>query len=455
IYDPVASLIGPPAYPPGLPLTLAPLVAIGGVHSVLVRLLMPASVLLFVALATWRLARDVEPWQAAIGGAFTAYAIEASLGTIVPLSDPGFAALIWATILVVNAEASWTWRRVAAVTALGFAAMSYRTAGVALVPALFLYASIHRRQLGKLPFAPALAWTTAGTVALLAGLVRIPFTERVARSINNLGDHVDTFARQYRIAFADAQLYPFSTALANDAYHVLASLIALVGIALVFARARRSFLVAFAAAYVLMLFLAPVAEPRYAWPLYPLVAAGLASGLSVVVRRVAARFTPRSQALVVTAPVLALLLIALGRDSRKPAPASLVRHPDAVQLFHWLARLDSASTDTLRVAYVNPRVLTLETRITAMGIVPRTPPGILTALTRHRATHLVGQSQGLGLGANPGRVSCVQRSANRLPELYPASFTLAYENRTFRVYSFRPTPGAPNDPGEPIRWSEC
>jgi hypothetical protein len=51
IFQPAASLIGPRNYPPGLAVTLAPVVALGGVHSPLVRLLMLACVVLFVTLA--------------------------------------------------------------------------------------------------------------------------------------------------------------------------------------------------------------------------------------------------------------------------------------------------------------------------------------------------------------------------------------------------------------------
>jgi hypothetical protein len=412
IYDPAASLIGPPVYPPGLPLTLAPLVALGGVHSVLVRLLMPVSVLLFAALSTWRLAREVEPWQAAVGGAFTAYAIEASLGTLAPLSDPGFAVLVWASVLMVDREGRWTWRRATAVTALGFAAIAYRTAGVALIPALLIYALLRRRTLGTLPFAAPLLWMIAGAAALLAGLVRIPFTDRMARSVDNLGEHIDTFARQYRIAFADAQLYPFANATANDIYHIVASLLALAGLTLLLSRARRTFLGPFAAAYGALLLFAPVAEPRYAWPLYPLVGAALAHGSSVVVRTLARTVARRTQTLLTMLPLVAALLIALVGDLRRAPPASFVMHPDARALFAWLTQQDPAAPHRWRVAYINPRVLTLETRVPAMGIVPRTAPGILSAFKRSRATHFVWQGAGRATSCKP--------SPRTLPGLFHA-----------------------------------
>ncbi|MGH7712553.1 MAG: hypothetical protein ACREOG_14780, partial [Gemmatimonadaceae bacterium] len=264
IYNPAAGLIGPPTFPPGLPLTLAPLVALGGVHSPLARLLMLASVLVFAALATWRLARDVAPWQAALAGAFSAYAIEASGSTLAPISDPGFAALVWGTVIAVDSERAWTWRRVAAVTALGFAALSYRAAGVALVPGLLLYALLQRRRMGMRPFVPPALWTAAGVIGLAAGLLRIPFSDRLPRVITDLGNHLSTFAGQYHVGLFLAQLYPFSNNAANDGYHAVASLLTLLGLALIVWRARRSFMVTFAAAYGAVLLVAPVAEPRYA-----------------------------------------------------------------------------------------------------------------------------------------------------------------------------------------------
>jgi len=454
IYHPGAGLIGPPAFPPGLPLTLAPLVAIGGVHTPLVRLLMVGSVLLFAVLAAWRLAREVEqPWQAAFAAALAAYTVEASLGTIAPLSDPGFAALFWATIIVVDQGGGWTWRRVAAVAALGFAAIAYRTAGIALVPGLLLYAFIHRARFGARPFVPVGVWIAAGLVGLAVG-VRVPFSERFARSIANSGSHLATFVEQYKLGLFRAELYPFSSNVANDVYHAFASVLLLLGLGFIW-RARRTFMVTLAAGYGLMLLIAPVAEPRYAWPLFPILGAALARGTTLVVQRLAKTWQPRAQTLTAAAPLFAVLLIAFATDARRPAPASLVRHPDARALFTWLSeRQRSAGAAPLRVAFYNPRVVALEAGVPAMGYLPRTAPGVVTALKQQRVTHIIWQAQGLGDSLNPGRPPCVQRAANRLPELYPNLFTIEYQNATFRVYRF--DPGMWTDSaGERISWTEC
>ncbi len=457
IYQPAAGLIGPQNQPPGLPVTLAPLVALGGVHSTLVRPLMVACVVLFVTLAAWRLARDVEPWQAALGGAFAALSIESSVGTGTALSDPGFAVLLWTTILVVDRDGAWTWRRVALVTALGYGAMLYRVVGIALIPGIALYALLHRRRLGALPVVPLLAWTAPGAIASAAGLLRIPFVDRLLPPNFDVAHHLSTFARQYRVALFDSELYPFASNGANDVYHLGASVLVFVGLAMLLWRARRTFMVTFTGAYGLLLLVAPVAEPRYAWPLYPVVGTGLALGATIVVRRLAGAWAPRALRLAAGAPLVGVLLVALLTNARAAPPPSFVRHADAQALFAWLIQRSRAGSPdaSMRVAFHNPRVLTLETRVPAMGLVARTPPGQMAALSEARATHVVWQEHSYGQDGRPSPTPCVQRAANRLPDLYPEHFTLEYRNPTFRVYRVQPGSGSVTGPNDRISWSEC
>lgn len=459
IYIPAAGLIGPPSQPPGLPLTLAPLVAIGGVHTPLVRLLMVASVLALAALSAWRLARDMEPWQAALGSGIAAYGLEASQASVAPISDPGFAVFVWASILAVDKEGSWTWGRVLGVTALGFAAILYRVAGAALVPALLLFALLQRRRLGVRPFFPAAIWSLAGVVGLASGLVKMPFTERMGNAALDPVEHVRTFARQYRAALFDAELYPFPSHwnAANDAFHLAASLLLVLGLVILFRRTRQSFLVAFTAAYSLMLLAAPVAEGRYAWPLYPLVGAATAVGAAALVRLVASSAAQSAQATVAAAPIVVALVLASAVEIRRPAPPSFVRHPDGQALFAWIAERGRVTADTapMRVAFHNPRVVTLETGVAAMGLVPRTPPGQLSAMDRARATHFIWQGTGLGADSAPGQPPCVQRVADSLPLLFPQRFTLEYQNRTFRVYHVLPGARSSDNADVRINWSDC
>ena len=164
IFHPDAWFIGPRAYPPGLPLTLAPIVAIAGVHTVWLRMLMLASLLAFAWVAWRRLVMDVEPWQAAIGAGFAAFAIEAKGATIGPISDPGFAALMWATILAVDSTKEWNWKRILLITALGGATISYRMAGVAVIGAYAVYVLISWRAHRGFAALPLVFWAAGGSV---------------------------------------------------------------------------------------------------------------------------------------------------------------------------------------------------------------------------------------------------------------------------------------------------
>jgi hypothetical protein len=109
----------------------------------------------------------------------------------------------------------------------------------------------------------------------------------------------------------------------------------------------------------------------------------------------------------------------------------------------------------MRVAFHNPRVLTLETGVPAMGIVPRTPPGQLAALDNYRVTYLIWQGIGLGTDSVGRKVPCVQRVANSLPMRFPHRFALEYQNRTFRVYRVLPGAHSSDSVNVRINWSDC
>ena len=116
IYHPGAPMVGPRAYPPGLPLTLAPIVAFAGVHSPLIRVLMLATVLAFAffAFRDWR-------WHIATvagrdGGGHPPLSPGSALRHAgIPAPDAGLCALLWAAVLAVDRAESWTWRRIALV----------------------------------------------------------------------------------------------------------------------------------------------------------------------------------------------------------------------------------------------------------------------------------------------------------------------------------------------------
>ena len=110
----------------------------------------------------------------------------------------------------------------------------------------------------------------------------------------------------------------------------------------------------------------------------------------------------------------------------------------------WLAAQHQASP--MRLMFTNPRVVTLETRVPAMGIPPRNTPGLLVAIEERRITHLLTQ---------PDSVSqCLQRLANALPREFPERFEQVYANPSFQVYRVVPS-GVPFDGAyKKLRWGE-
>lgn len=425
IYHPLAPMLGPRAYPPGFPLSLVPLVAIGGTESWLIHAFMVATLVLFAYLAFRRLALAIAPWQAALATGFTLLGIETQFGSVVPLSDPGLCVLLWALVLTADKTASWSWRRVTAVTALGFAAMAYRVPGIVVVPATALYALVTWRQSRGRPLIPVLIWSAVGVAALASRVASLPFAEYLLPSIADFAERLTNVARVYRAAVFDLQQYPFADGRLNDAYHLLASIALVAGTAALLWRERRSLLTSLFVCYLALLVLSPAIDGRYLWPLYPVIAAGTILGLTAAWRLIARVFRrPRLN----PAPVaLALVLILLGglwQALKAVPPQSLDRHPDAQSLFDWLRERNAQRP--MRVVFHNPRVLTLETRIPAMGALLATPRNQLRAMREREMTHIIWQ--------NAETDACRARLLNALPREYPGFFVLEYGNATFRVY---------------------
>lgn len=422
IYNSDAWYVGPPNYPPGLPLTLVPLVAMVGVDSFLFRVFDLAWATLFAWLA-WRvLSRHVAPYQAAIGVGFAALAIESALGTLVPTSDLPFIALLWLLVLVVDRPDRWTWSRVAIVTALGFVLLSYRAAAAAIVPAIALYAVVQwRRDRGR-SLVPVLAWFVAAVVALAAG-VRNPYKDGLNPVTTSLGTQLDIIERYVRV-IVEAELNPFGVEVLDSIYHVGASLLVAIGGLLLAWRLRRSFLLILVAAYVALLASVPAADERYVWPIFPLIGVSLSLAMEKLFRRLMpARFDRLPQVVV----VLLCAVVALGatwQAASAPRPFSIVGTHEAEALYGWIARTTRVSP--MRLVFQNPRVVTLETRAPAMAIPSQDPDEQLAAIEEFEITHVITM---------PDDVSThFQRTLNRLPSEFAGRFELVYANPGFRVY---------------------
>ena len=436
IYHPAAPMLGPRAYPPGLPLTLAPIVALFGVDSPMNQVLMIVSIVAFAYLAYRRLEKAIAPWQAALAAGFTALALESRFGSVVPLSDPGFCALLWGLVLAVDTTERWTWRRIALVTALGFAAMAYRVPAVAVVPALTLYALITWRQHGGRALIPVALWAVAGVAVLLSGAFDLPFRSYLLPRFGEMGDRVTSMARVYKASVFDLELYAFPREQLNDAYHLIASLLLVTGGAALLWRYRRSMMTTTVVSYIAILFVSPVSDGRYLWPMYPVLAAGIVVGATTVSRIFSryVRWYPRS-AMPVAIALGIVMLGSLRQELGVSAPLSLDRLPDAKLLFTWMRERNDKQR--MRAMFVNPRVLTIETGVASMGALALRPHLQLHALREREISHIVWQ--------NSETNNCRARLLNSLPRIYPRHFALEYQNATFRVYRFLPETGTAAD----------
>ena len=427
IFHPDAWFIGPRAYPPGLPLTLAPIVALAGVHTPLLRLLMLGSLLVFAFVAWRRLAMDVEPWQAAIGAGFAVFAIEGKGAAIGPISDPGFAALMWATVLAVDSTTEWNWRRVLLVTVLGGATISYRMAGLAVIGAYALYVLMTWRSHRGFAALPLVIWAAGGSV--LAATSFSP-NDLLGLLMGWRGPvaNLSMLQHEYLQSLPVAILRPTPFLGLNRLYYVAGALMVVLGLFSLERRVARSFLSLTAVVYVLMLLVSPVGEERYLWPLYPIVGCAMSVGVRRLLDWVP-MIPPRVSRCRITLMLFGLIFAAaLSTEVVRPSPDVLVGTPNGEALFAWLRTANASSP--VRVTFYNPRVAALESGVAAMGNIERSPRAHLGVFADERITHIV---------CMPDEKSDeAQQATNALPKQFPDRFELAFRNPDFEVYRFVP-----------------
>jgi hypothetical protein len=422
IYTPLNPSFGPAAYPPGFPATLVPVMAIFGQSPAALKALMIVSLALFVVLVALYFERRTGLAMALVIALFTGLALESLHATQVVLSDVGFCAIIWATILLVD-EDDWTWTRVVIVTVLGFAAMSYRAAGVVLIPALLLHAFINRRRLGMRPAIPAVVWGVvlagAATVLTMTGAgaaVRVP-------GILAILDRVWT----YRWSLLQSHLYPVPWDVFNDVYHAATLLLMVVGLVMWMLRDRlRSFLAVFSLGYFGMLLVAWVASDRYLWPLYPVAVFGLLHGALVVLRGARAAWSEARRERVVVVTAAAVAMLAMVTSLRAPPPRSLLDQPEVVELFDRVRELKK--TGSPRIAFSNARVLAWETGVHAMPLIDVNASRGVAEFSRLGITHVIVGDGGLGSWDNKVLGETVKQMSRH--------FTLEFENQGFALYRF-------------------
>ena len=429
IYSKYARWIGPKLALPGLPVTLAPFLMVFGAEPVILKMAMLVFALTFVFVAALYFARN-DDWRLGVGvGLLVGLSPDLVHSASQILTDLPFAALIWAVIYLTDARGEFSWKRVAAVTALGAYAVMFRTTGIVLVPAFVLFTALHYRTHGYRPVVPVFIWGAAflflrfGANAAQAALIRV-HPEKIYEWI--FVAHLpirnsQAYAARLTSSFTD----PFPWASANSVFHAFAAVLLVIGLVAWLPKAYKRFVVILAALYVLLLLILPLSQGRYLWPLYPLCIFGMLNGIKTIMLWRTRQ--PRLAGAAVLVFALVLTPLAAAAVIRKPKPVDLIDQPEVVQLVSFLKQ--RAEVEDVRVTFFKPRTLAWHTGIPAMGPINGPTRCLLEELARKRISHVI-----IGNYAPPRRAVADLR---RLVEARPDIFQPEFKNGRFTAYRYR------------------
>lgn len=424
IFTRLSPMHGPPTYPPGFPMTLAPVIGVFGESMAVMKLLMLASLLVFLVCVGRYFAKREGPWMAAAIVLMCGVALETSMATQAAMSDLGFAALSWLIILLADSPTRWSWGRTLVITVLGFAAIGYRAAGVVLVPALALFGVLHVRRHGVRAMIPSASWLSALVVASVVLQKNAASALTGVASLSGFVEH----ALRYRFGLFSAHTYPVPWNAPNDVYHVLALGLTAVGLVawLRHRTAAFSLLAIYTAGTAAMLMLVWATADRYLWPIYPVLVYGFLLGIRVVLRVVARAWTLERRTRTVFAVAGVIALMATVTAAVQPRPVGYLEVPDVQSLFARVTEL--GRSEQPRVLFANPRVMAWRTGVHAMGLFNATPDRMLEELRAKRITHVI-----------VGDLGITRHDTARLRAFvaaHPERFTPIYRNSSFTLYRF-------------------
>ncbi len=406
IYTGYNNYIGPVVEPPGVPVLIAPALAIPGLGLLPVRAVMLGSLLVFVWLA-WRF---VEP----LAGRWTAMAVvllllgAASQQHMIDgvMSDLPFCAAIWIVIVAANQDGPLDRRRLMVMAIGGAVAFSFRMAALALLPAIALFALFRPRREWPGLILVSVVWAAAGALVMFGlptSTALVTETSRgAAEVLHDMGVNLNAMRRGIFEAF----IYPFRSDLVNDAWHAIAALLAVAGSWRLLRAGPMRFGYAFAIASIAMLVVIPTNASRYWWPLAPLQLLALIMGA-----RAALRLAPAIPP--ATAVAMAGLIAALGtwRGVGEPA-VPFGEREDVIAVTAAMRAMEPS--ESLRVAIVSPRIFTWHTRIPAMGFFEATPQQTIEELRSNRILFLVQGS----LGESAPAAASVDRAIAERPSAF-------------------------------------
>ena len=428
---------GPIARPPGLPVLLAPVVAAGGVNSPLIPLLSIALGLAFLVVAARALVVREQVLLALTVGLVSGLQPSVLHFAPEPLTDLPFGALVWGVILLCETDLPWSRGRVLALALTGAAAISLRIAGVALIPAMAAYGLLHFRTQRLRPLIPLLIWSaTFWAITTLLPTADMPFTHETHGQPALTALWLGT-VRAYGFGVLDAQLYPFPSDRLNLAYHLAALALLCVGAWVSLRTYWRSFVGIFTGGYIAMLFVIPVRDLRYLYPLIPVVVLLTAKGLLFCLGKLLPRHPESRRLAIVAAAAATVALFATASQWQAATPSGLAAHPDARALFDAMRPL--ARAPEARVLSFKPRIITLETGVAAMPIFGAAPDSVVRELCARAISHMVVGD----LGIFPRETEQLRAAT----AAFPAAFREVYGNASFTLWRFDAERQRATDPG--------
>jgi hypothetical protein len=182
-----------------------------------------------------------------------------------------------------------------------------------------------------------------------------------------------------------------------------------------------------------MLLVLPFQDRRYLLPLAPLAiyaaVVGIATAVSAAARLTRRTLSPARATTVTVGIVSALVACTLVREIAQPKPLVMMEAPGVRPLF---ARLRAArDTTPVRAVFVNPRVLTWETGVPAMGFFIAPPDTTLAELRARHITHVVVGD----FDIDPPRAQSIAAAV----AARPSAFRRLYAEGPFTVYAFDST----------------
>ena len=151
VFNPDAPYVGPPAYPPGLPLLIAPVIAVLGVDVVALKAVCFLCFLVMLPIAYGALARAFD--RPAAFAAIALFALHEHVWALRQQINSEAPYILFSMLVLWHASRNRTDPAArgapadgAIAGALVYAAIACRSIGVALVPALLLYAWAHRNR---------------------------------------------------------------------------------------------------------------------------------------------------------------------------------------------------------------------------------------------------------------------------------------------------------------------